>query len=182
MFTEQQLYVGILKKMPEKFATLIFKNTNISMGIQIEFYNCWSHWVNQFSDATNNTISNNDIQRSKSNLNVTEIHSNVHLEQPIIKTTNLQNRKALCLKDILSSGPYGPGVIAHYKIHNSFDEKIRKLLVEAFLHHCITKDINITKAECKFLSTEIQNTFNGEIAVRIFIFQIVLSVANYLSN
>lgn len=71
----------------------------------------------------------------------------------------------LDLSKILQCAPYGPAVLAHYKLHNSLDDNTRKLLVEAFLHYCITVNIKPTKGSCQKLAKLIAETLNGEIAV-----------------
>lgn len=67
--------------------------------------------------------------------------------------------------EILSSGPYGPGVLNFYKAHQCLNEKMRKLLVDAFLHYCSSNNVCVTKSVCQSLSLEIKETFQGEIAV-----------------
>lgn len=82
---------------------------------------------------------------------------------------NLQpkDQKHICLNDVLSSGPYGPGVLIYYKKNQKLSDQMRKMLVEAFLFYCSSTGFNVTKGSCQSLANEIKNTFKGEISVSI---------------
>lgn len=144
---------------------------NVSLGLQIEFYYHWSQWMKTV-DKPNRTESNSlqsmiaDEIRSINPVSNDSDVVNVSLQYPNNGgDNNTQSNQVLKLVDILSHGPYGPGVMTHYKQHHSLNDKARKLLVEAFLQYCITTGITVTKADCKSLACEIANNFKGEIAV-----------------
>lgn len=141
-------------------ATQILKNLNLSLGVQVEFYYNWSQWIKTVDQPTQaSAISEQSINYSQQ-LNGGVINYTA-------PTVEVQKSDFLNLKDILSSGPYGPGVLSHYEQHHTLNEKARKLLVDAFLHHCASTGISVSKAACKSLSMQIQRTFDGEIAVGI---------------
>lgn len=164
---EQQLYVGVLKHLPELMATQLLKHSNMSLGVQAEFYYNWSQWNQTVDHQT--TQENAIFEQPISNLQ----QLNGGGTNYTVPTVEVRKSDFLNLNDILSYGPYGPGVLSHYEQHHSLNEKARKLLVDAFLHHCASAGISVSKAACKSLSMQIQNTFDGEIAVTIYINHIV---------
>lgn len=176
---EQQLYVGVLKHLTEQMTRSILESSNFSLGIQAEFYYNWSKWiktVNQLEkrnepQAYQSSKSQQSINsESSSNLQSNGNSINTPRNKFVIETGGLKISEDINLNKILAYGPYGPGVLSHYKVHNSLDEKTRKLLVEAFLYYCIAMGVTVSKATCKSLALQIQDTFKGEVAVKFLSF------------
>lgn len=139
-------------------ASQLLKHSNLSLGVQAEFYYQWSQWNQTVGQLTQeNPICDQSIRYSQQSNN-----SGINYAVP---TAEVKKSDVLNLNDILSYGPYGPAVLSHYEQHHSLNEKARKLLVDAFLHHCASAGISVSKAACKSLSMQIQHTFEGEIAV-----------------
>lgn len=154
---EQQLYVGVLKHLPEHMASQLLSHSNLSLGVQSEFYYNWSKWHQTVDQPTQENAICEQSKSYTQQLNGGGINYTVPAGE--VKKSDFLN-----LKDILSSGPYGPGVLSHYEQHHSLNVKARKLLVDAFLHYCASTGISVSKAACKSLSMQIQHTFEGEIA------------------
>lgn len=87
------------------------------------------------------------------------------------------------LQNILLNGPYGQSILNHYQKHGSLNDKMRILLVDAFLQHCISNDItHVSKGECLQLANEIVSTFKNEIPVKYsYIYVFVMSFFVYIS-
>lgn len=81
--------MGVLKHMPDHLAKTLL--TEYSKGIQSEFYYHWSKWV---------TTCNTPEQEPAVDMNVKQTPK------------ELTSKALIDLKDILSSGPYGPGVVS----------------------------------------------------------------------
>lgn len=137
-----------MKHLSDHSARVLLEGPKFGVGIQIEFYYHWSKWI----------TTQTETRPIKDAVNNTPIQS---CQTPLPKTMDLN--------DILSDGPYGPGVVQHYKKYGSLNEKIQNLLLEAFLYYCINKNIAATKADCQSLAAQICETFKGEIPVRDYI-------------
>lgn len=154
-------------------ASKLLQNSQFSLGMQIEFFFNWTKWIQSLKANDN---SENECQNYESNglsldrLNLhksSSIHSQSTHSSVTTKTLTTEPQNSnMTLKDILSYGPYGPGVLSHYKEHKHLNEKTRRLLGEAFIHHCATTNATVSKSDCKSLSFQIQECFDGEIAVK----------------
>lgn len=149
--------MGVLKHITREMIPMIFQNTNVSLGIQVEFFYHWQQWLKQTGNKTNTIIIEQDVQEQH------KCHFNVQNQANV----NDQKGSILNINNILSSEPYGPAVLSYYKEHRCLNDNIRKVLLEAFLHYCITTGCNVTKAACRSIANEIQEIFNGEVAVSI---------------
>lgn len=162
LHVDQQLYVGVLKLLSKEMAIRIFERSPLPLGVQIVFNHHWSEWI----QTVHHIGAANALAA-----NVVEANAVAAIEpiQPIANSSNLQtNNDHLDLNMILKCAPYGPAVLDFYKSHNKLDDNTRKLLVEAFLHYCITANIKPSKADCKKVAETIAKTLNGEIAVKIY--------------
>lgn len=172
VFLDQQLYVCVLKHLSTQMASSLFYNSNLSLGVQVEFYYRWSQWI-QIVDQNQTVQKNTPFAASNSQIKqANDLHAGINSlpsnsDHKVTTSVKTQNAELLNLNAILSTGPYGPNVLSYYKINHNLNDMTRKLLVEAFLYYCITTNISVTKAACKSLSIEIAKTFNGEIAVSI---------------
>lgn len=139
----------------------LFAESNISYGAQAQFHHKWTEWMK--SNKQQNKFDNNAASTQQTTGDL-QIPQQTHAK-PTGVSSKPQTQGAINLQDILSSGPYGPGVLNHYKAHSSLNDKTRKLLVEAFLHYCAANGIAATKADCQSLSVQITSAFKGEIPV-----------------
>lgn len=151
-FTEEQLYVDILKKLSDHTARTMLTEDNFTRGVQAQFYFSWSKWVK--------TLDQTDELIEPHHQMISDQHGNAESPKPQTPCT-----ASIDLKDIISSGPYGPSLVSHYKATGKLNDKTRKLLVDAFLQYCSTTGHVVTKANCKSLSEQICATFDGEIPV-----------------
>lgn len=139
--------------------------TKFTEGTQSHFFYMWSKWKTQMK------------QQEQTDRHVdctsTSVPTSVDISQPQPQPQEVHQptpASSITLQKILSSGPYGPGILDHYKKHQSLDDKMRKLLVDAFLHYCTSNNVYVTKSLCESLSIEIKNTFQGEISVSYLIY------------
>lgn len=151
---EQQLYVGVLKILPDHLARTVLDL--YSKGTQAVSYSKWSEWKANFNQPPQTNI----CQQTSADLPS-------HSKNTLVSKETFQETQAptINLHNILSSGPYGPGVLDYYKKNKKLNDKMRKLLVEAFLHYCILSGCAVTKSQCHSLAMEIKNKFEGEIVV-----------------
>lgn len=161
-------------------ATTILRNSNFSLGVQVEFYYNWSQWIKNINqrqiEHTNQahqsipTSQQSTPIHSKFLGNMESTKATIHPQHLIAsEILDTKNSEHFNLHEILSNGPYGPGVLSHYNENNSLNDKARKLLVKAFLHHCVSTGSTVSKAACRSLSMQIQDTFKGEIAVITYV-------------
>lgn len=126
--------------LPDHISKEMLAGPHFTLGIRAQFYYHWSTWANK-----NVNITQNEANKGAS--------QNQQCQTPSqLKPTQ---HSTLNLGDILSEGPYGPGVLKHYSQNGSLNDRIRKLLVDAFLHYCATNNISPSKADCKSLSMQI---------------------------
>lgn len=152
-------------------AANMFQNMNIALGVQVEFY---YHWI---KNETRQTVQVNALDQAEQSSSshqqsndAAHNHTFATAHQCVIEAPRAQSSEFLSLHDILTQGPYGPGVLAYYKDNDKLNDKARKLLVEAFLHHCLTYGISASKADCKSVASQIAHTFKGEITVKELFF------------
>lgn len=146
------------------------KLSKFSFGIQTQFLYNWSQWIKTVDQPAQVSAIRVDSQLS----NARDLQSNdaVVTKQTVTKCVAeelklFKNASSFNLSDILSYGPYGPGVLSHYKLHNGLNDRTRKLLVEAFLHHCASTGASVSKADCQSIAMQIVGAFKGEILVKI---------------
>lgn len=159
---EQQLYVGVLKLLPEKIASTLL--TNFTYGTQAVFYDHWNKWVNNTNQQSFDDVQN----RKKSSSDVSDMQTPPMPEKEQTVVQNNRSHSNVNLHDILKTEPYGPSVLSYYKQHGELNEHIRKLLVDAFLFYCTANKIVVTKSICESLAIQIVSAFNGEIIVRSY--------------
>lgn len=122
----------------------ILAKTNLSLGIQIEFYHQWSKWSERSTASENITTDiayPNTSKKPFSNLN---------------------------LATILNSNPYGQSVIQAYEKESSLNEHTRKILCESIIHYCIDRGHSLTIKDTENLVKEIVFTFKGEDMVSLY--------------
>lgn len=146
----------MLKHLPDKMAMNIL--SKFTYGAQVEFYYNWAKWKTNLSENS---------EGNAPNYNEPSVLPIASTSTVIAQTTVNANAQTTAnanvnLADILRCGPYGPGVVTYYQ---KLNDHIRKLLVEAFLYHCTTNEINVTKFTCQALSQQIVSAFKGEITV-----------------
>lgn len=152
-------------------ARKVLKHTNFSIGMQVEFFFNWSQWVSNFNqpDQSNELGGKTSSNLQKKDETINNIQCDTVRESKLVAADSSNRSSLINLNDILSNGPYGKVVLDYYKSHNSLNDRTRKVLLEAFLQHCISTGITVTKANCQLLSVQIRETFKGEIAVKIFL-------------
>lgn len=132
MFLEQQLYVDILQNLTPKMALRIFSHTDVSLGVQINFFIKWSEWKKT-------------LDKTATSSKESEVLSEV-----------------ISLGAILNSNPYGKSVKLVYEKKQELNEDTRKLLLEAILHFCIDNEHSLTVKDSAKLAKQIVETFPNE--------------------
>lgn len=126
----------MLKHLDEQTARNLFSKSNLSLGAQIEFFNCWSKW-------------------KQSILNITTENANASPLEGTLK-----------LGIILQSNPYGLSVLKFCESNSSLNDNARKLLCDSIIHYCIEKGHDLTVKDAESLAQQIAQTFSGEVAVK----------------
>lgn len=153
---EQQLYVGVLKHLSDQIATQML--TKFTYGAQHEFYYNWKRWIKSINQQEDTIAQNKEATSIVPNSQIVEIPQASHSDV-------VHNICNINLNEILRTGPYGPGVVSYYQKHGELNDRMRKLLVEAFLYYCTNNEVSVTKSACQDLSQQIVRAFKGEIMV-----------------
>lgn len=150
---EQQLFVGVLKQLPDHVAKELLKESNFGVGLRGQFYYHCAKWVQVVGKPNDNQCEQHPIRKTSD------------LQPSQSSTPPPTPSQLINLNDILKVGPYGPGVVQHYKKYGCLNEKVRKLLLEACLFYCANNNLSATKSNCQSLAFQIRDTFQGELAV-----------------
>lgn len=133
--SEQQLYVEILKHLEQKMARSLLSKSNVSLGIQVEFYHQWSTWSQTAEGVCTDVVKSDSTEKKE---------------------------KTLDLATILNSNPYGQSVIQSYETNGSLNENLRKLLCESIIHYCIDKSHSLSVKDSEHLAKQIILAFPKE--------------------
>lgn len=135
LYTEQHLYVGILKHLSKDMAQNLFQNTEVPLGARVEFYFHWSKWIKTIEPAE--TIPN--LQSIQSNVSASAL-SNMNESFKISSMAPLKSSdtKNINLLAILKSNSYGTSLLKAAKDNTGkmeLNENLRKVLCDAILLH-----------------------------------------------
>lgn len=140
--------------MSQEVVHKLFKSTNISLGVQVEFAYQWSKWI-QFNRDNLPVIENGQLESSE--------YNNTNNIVQIASTTQF-----LKLDSILKSNAYGLSIIAAFKDEKKLDDNTRKLLCEAIIQFCIEKNHSLTVYDAENITKQIVTMFPDEVAVKQF--------------
>lgn len=157
----------------------MFVNTDVPLGVRVEFYFHWSEWIKTIHNNVN-TLSDANLQTDKSSQS--ESFQSIQSDQSIQFTQSLQsnqvrdsiaretmtNENPLNLNMILNSNPYGLSLIKKFNETNVMDENLRKVLCESILQYCIQHNHELSVDDSARLAKQICKVFPGEVMVYLF--------------
>lgn len=109
---EQQLYVGVLKQLPDHIAKELLKESKFGVCLRAQFYYHWAKWVEVVGKPNDNQCEQHLILTTSELL-----PSQPSTQPPTLSQSSTQPptpSQLINLNDILSGGLYGPGLVQHY--------------------------------------------------------------------
>lgn len=164
--------------MQNKMAQKLFKNTNVPLGVQVEFFYQWSQWIQNINQSeqspSNHNIQSNEIQSNKTNVPEVDTSQSRDFVTERKKTSKTNEPNLINLKTILQSNTYGKSLIDAFGSKNideiskskpELTENLRHLLCEAILQYCIEYSHDLTVRDCEKLANQICQVFPDELMV-----------------
>lgn len=145
----------------------IFNNSDIPLGVRVEFFYQWSQWMNTIDPHVQLLSKENENPQSKPSKTQKPVTDKINV--PSTSTNN----PPINLYDILKSNSYGKSVMQTLKNADGsiieipeLKDNNRKLLIDSVLQYCITYKHDLTKSDCASLTAQICKVFPGELPVQ----------------
>lgn len=167
--------------MSKEMAQTLFQNTEVPLGVRVEFFYQWSRWIKTINQTSSDS---NEIQLTDLASQESETPGSI---APSTQKNPSSIEDSLKLETILKSNIHGKALVDAYKQTHTMNENLRKLLLESVLQYCIEHDHELTVSDSALLSNQICAAFPGELMVfhpsnPSFIFQIISQLNNPLSQ
>lgn len=165
-------------------AQSLFNNTDLPLGVRVEFNFQWSEWIKDVHKPTQAPENLNDkTQSKKANHPDQTMQSEQSIQQTIQSDQAIQSDQTnpslagtsssnqygeqppLILNSILQSNQYGMSLLKAVAEKKPMNDNLRQILCDAILQYCIEKNRALSVKDCASLARQICNVFPDELMV-----------------